>query len=352
MCAAKEAYPSVGDEDQELLDSFLVEGDSPFAYTDATREDGALQPMEPETELQTQEAEPEISPDEQLRDLIHAALRMPGGNEAVGKMLELAPLSPEVNQKQAMCMIKRRRCKILLQALRALRGDGCHVSQPIHHTRSSHTACARDRPSFHGTRARANDPDADRLDSQNVCQGKHASRQEHARRRVRGPHGRFLGAGEKAEAADLPDGNAESMNDDANSPRVGSTARVTSGSSNRPAPGVPVRNGQRQVRKQRSVQHEATSLRAACPAQAQSTNSYVPNWHQPFPTHVPTCGANGGALGQHPRFSVAAAQSLLPQAQQKHQLPLSSARDDILMQMQLLEERKKSLQRQYEMTKY
>ena len=58
-----------------------------------------------------------------------------------------------------MRILARRQCKIKLQAERALRGfvEGSHV--------------------------------------------KHVSRQEHARRRVRGPQGRFLGAGEKAEPA-------------------------------------------------------------------------------------------------------------------------------------------------------
>ena len=64
--------------------------------------------------------------------IVSSALETPGGRDLVGKILELPPLAPHTNEKQHNRIVSRRRCKIKLQAVRALRGyaSGSHVSFP------------------------------------------------------------------------------------------------------------------------------------------------------------------------------------------------------------------------------
>ena len=85
---------------------------------------------------------------------VHRALEQPDGSEPV-KLLGLPALPNYINGKQRHRILARRRCKVKMQTARVLAGfvEGGQV--------------------------------------------KHASRQEHARRRVRGPQGRFMGSSER-----------------------------------------------------------------------------------------------------------------------------------------------------------
>ena len=67
-------------------------------------------------------SEPTLTDEDGVINLVSSALSMPGGREMVGKILELPPLQAHVNEKQASRILTRRRCKVVLQSLRVLRG--------------------------------------------------------------------------------------------------------------------------------------------------------------------------------------------------------------------------------------
>ena len=107
---------------------------------------------------------------------------------------DLPPLPANINLKQRHRILARRRCKIKLHAARVMRG----------YTERGNVRRNAPRASPHPRTAASVKRAHERASDVFVCrraQVMHASRKEHARRRQRGPQGRFLGTAEREAAA-------------------------------------------------------------------------------------------------------------------------------------------------------
>lgn len=117
----------------------------------------------------------------------HETEEIPGQAELL-RMMKLPPLPADVNPKQYRRIIARRHHRIKLQRVRMMRGQVLGGPVRPYGSDRDRRLCPDLKPvarswCFCVSRSRA--------------QFKHASRQEHARRRQRGPQGRFLSAAER-----------------------------------------------------------------------------------------------------------------------------------------------------------
>jgi len=148
------------------------------------RDDGCQSQPSRTATLTSKREQDEASTAQRVAAAVYAAKQRPDGPGAMGHLIQLAPLGQQINKKQQGRILARRRCKVKQQAERVLRGY------------------------LEGSKM------------------KHVSRQDHARRRVRGPHGRFLGAEELVKMKESEAAYAEAHPPDAEANLLDASSHV------------------------------------------------------------------------------------------------------------------------------